>query len=85
MNAAKIIKTVFIIAYILLAVEPCILFYEYHFCSGVLHLYEIPDALLCVALISCLWGIESMFLTERLNFDFWVKSALIFIIYIYAL
>lgn len=85
MKAAKIIKTIFIITYILLATQPCILFYEYNFCPGILHCYEVPDELLCIAIISCLWGIEGVFLTERLNIDFWVRNALISIIYIYAL
>lgn len=80
MQVAKIIKIIFIIAYILLATRPCILFYEYHFCPGILHCYEVPNTLLCVAVISCLWGIKSTSLTNKISIDFWIKNVLILII-----
>ena len=85
MKAAKILKIIFIIAYILLATHPCILFYEYHFCPDILHYYQIPNEMLCAAVISCLWGMESTFLANKLNIEFWIKNMLILIIYIYAL
>ena len=73
-----------VIVYLVLLYSPCNLFYEYHFCPGILHYYQIPDELLCAGVISCLWGIESTFLANRLNIEFWIKNVLILIIYIYA-
>lgn len=77
MNTALIIRILLIIIYIALIVFICELFYEYHFCPGILHLYQIPDEGIVAGIITCVWGIVSTIMEKKLNTLFWIKSVLI--------
>ena len=81
----KIIRATLVAIFALLLWEPCNLYYEYHFCPGILHLYEIPDELLVAAAIACLWGIVSTILTKRLDRIYWIRVGIVLVVYFVAI
>ncbi len=84
-NVNNIIKAIMIAIFVLLLLWYCQLFYEYHFCPGIMHIYEIPDILLVTGAIACIWGIASTLITKRLSMTYWIKVVIIFIVYIYTM
>ena len=81
MNTIKIIKLGLFIIYMTLIVFLCKLFYEYHFCPGIIHLYEIPDEGIVAGIITCVWGIVCTTMAKKLNALFWIKSVLIIFVF----
>ena len=81
MDKTKIIKILLFIIYLTLIVFLCELFYEYHFCPWIIHVYQIPDEGILAGIITCVWGIVGTKMAKKFDALFWIKSVLIIFVY----
>lgn len=84
-NLMLTFKWVMIVFYTALAYLPCRLFYEYHFCPDIIFYFMIPDEALLAAILTCCWGLWSTVYVKKFNTNYWVKSIIITIAYIYTI
>ncbi len=79
-----VIKWIMFIFYLLLAYMPGSLLYKHLFCPWILG-YMVPDEALLAILLACCWGIWSTVQIKQFNVNYWVKSIIITLVWIFLL